>query len=144
MIKIAFSHRDKSRHSHSTYICKCKTVTVARDYDVKKGLVKSCGCLRNNTAKKIHTKHGQIGSKTYLSWKAMKHRCNNPNAINYKYYGDRGIKVCKRWINSFENFYADMGKRPKGKTIDRINNDGNYTPSNCKWSTQKQQVYNRG
>jgi hypothetical protein len=79
----------------------------------------------------------------YDTWQGMKKRCNNPNNDNYKYYGGRGIKVCERWLNSYENFALDMGERPKGHTLDRINNDGNYEPSNCKWSSLSEQNSNR-
>lgn len=83
-------------------------------------------------------KHGLSESATYYSWKSMIARCNNPNATGYKNYGGRGIKVCKRWLK-FENFLKDMGKRPKNKTLDRINNNGNYKPANCKWSDNTEQ-----
>ena len=79
----------------------------------------------------------------YAVWNAMKQRCNNPNLIHHKHYGGRGITVCERWNKSFENFLKDMGKRPKGMSIDRIDNDGDYEPSNCKWSTQKEQANNK-
>lgn len=72
----------------------------------------------------------------------MIQRCTNPNAKNYKWYGARGISVCERWLNSFEAFAADMGERPDGLSIDRIDNDGNYEPGNVKWSTQSEQVRN--
>ena len=79
-------------------------------------------------------------SKTYASWRSMKYRCSNPKN---KYYHQQGIKVCNRWLNSFENFLEDMGERPEGKTIDRINRFGNYEPSNCKWSTVAEQNNNK-
>ena len=79
---------------------------------------------------------------TYKSWDSMKQRCNNKNHVRYKEYGGRGIKVCKRWNDSYDNFYADMGARPVGKTLDRKNPNQNYTPKNCIWSTVKEQNNN--
>jgi hypothetical protein len=84
----------------------------------------------------------KIYKNTNTSWEAMKARCSNPNNNRYKNYGGRGIKVCKRWMK-FENFLKDMGLRPDGLSLDRINNNKNYIPSNCKWSTQKEQANNR-
>jgi hypothetical protein len=79
----------------------------------------------------------------YSGWLMMKDRCNNPNNNRYKYYGERGIKVCKRWSDSFQAFLADVGERPKGMTLDRINPDGNYEPSNCRWATHSDQARNK-
>jgi len=88
--------------------------------------------------------HGGTYTPEYRSWQMMKSRCRNPNNASYKNYGGRGIKICKRWINSFENFLKDMGPRPSAQhTLDRKNNDGNYTPKNCQWATKKEQVANR-
>ena len=81
--------------------------------------------------------------KLYWSWRSMKLRCYNKNNHNYKNYGGRGIKVCDRWRSSFANFLADMGERPFGHTLNRINNDGNYEPLNCKWSDGKSQCRNQ-
>lgn len=79
----------------------------------------------------------------YSVWCEMKRRCTNPNRHNYKYYGGRGIKVCDRWINSFDNFCADMGERPKGFEIDRIDNSKGYEPSNCRWVSHRDNTLNR-
>lgn len=89
------------------------------------------------------TTHGLSTSKTYVVWRAMKARVLNKSHKYYKYYGGRGIVICERWIGSFENFLQDMGERPQMLTLDRINNNSNYEPDNCKWSTRKEQANNR-
>lgn len=89
-----------------------------------------------------YEKHGFSGSSEYQTWKSMKARCCNLNDLNHKDYGARGITVCQRWRDSFMAFYEDMGPRPNGMTLERINNDGNYEPGNCKWVTWKKQLRN--
>ena len=98
---------------------------------VLRGKIKSCGCLRN--IKHRHTTKG-ISTNEFNIWSGMKARCNNPTHKLYPRYGARGIKVCDRWVNSFQNFYDDMGNKPKGHSLDRINVNGNYDPSNCRWA----------
>jgi len=90
-------------------------------------------------------RHGHYGSPTYVSWKKMKQRCSDPNDVGHPRYGGRGITVCERWLgpDGFVNFLADMGERPEGKTLDRIDPDGNYEPGNCRWATPKEQRANR-
>lgn len=98
----------------------------------------------NRYSKRLHGHARGKCTPTYESWSAMKSRCNNPNHDSWKNYGGRGITVCDRWLHSFENFLADMGERPEGKTLDRFpNRDGNYEPSNCRWATVAEQNANR-
>lgn len=99
-------------------------------------------CVDTNLKSHGHGRPGQQ-SPTYQSWSHMKHRCYNPNSNRYSRYGGRGITVCEEWRNSFETFLADMGEKPDGKTLDRINNDLGYSKENCRWATAKEQTHNR-
>lgn len=125
--------------------CDCSNTSVVSGHNLKRGMTNSCGCLktehgRNLAEQAVTHGHARLGkTPTYLQWTRMRSRCfdrTNP------YYGGRGITVCDRW-KSFENFLADMGERPLGHSIDRINNDGNYEPGNCRWATQKEQCRNQ-
>ncbi len=130
-------------------ICSCGKEKFILSQKLSNGHTRSCGCLQTEARRKMGQNskhkitHGMTNTNDYQDWKSMKNRCTHPSHQSYKYYGGRGIKVCARWLHSFENFFADMGKKPRGMSIDRINNDGNYEPSNCRWSTTKQQANNR-
>lgn len=115
-------------------LCDCGKDHLATTAKVKSGRTTSCGCKR--------TTHGLWGAPEYNVWAAIIQRCKNPKNCNYKNYGGRGISVCESWLK-VENFINDMGKRPSKKhSIDRLDNDGNYTPDNCEWRTTKQQRSN--
>ena len=122
--------------------CDCGNNVTAQGSNLRTGHVKSCGCLKKELAGAHLITHGMCGSPSHRIWKGIKARCNNPNVKGFKYYGGRGIKVCDRW-NSFENFFADMGERPEGLTIERIDTNDDYKPSNCKWATWTEQERNR-
>ena len=130
--------KDKHRQAIWLCVCSCGNEVKALGGNLRRGLTKSCGCLRDEN----RTKHGMWGTPTYWIWHGMLDRCRNHNSESYHNYGARGITVCDRWIE-FENFLEDMGERPEGLSIDRIENSGNYEPSNCRWATQKEQGRNR-
>ncbi len=125
-------------------ICVCGTQKLIRQASLRDGSSTSCGCLAVSKAKVKNTKHGLSESPEYRTWKSIKQRCLNPKTRHYKDYGGRGIAVCDRWLNSFEDFLADMGKKPSPKhEIDRYpDNDGNYGPGNCRWASRSQQMSN--
>lgn len=125
--------------------CDCDTIVVVHSKYLRNGRTRSCGCLRRETAAhqgRIQATHGMSKTPTYQVWGAMRSRCLNPRHPRFVDYGGRGIQVCERW-DSFENFLADMGEAPTGLELDRIDNNGNYEPSNCRWATHQQQMQNR-
>ena len=124
-------------------LCDCGKKSIVRSPELTKGHTKSCGCLSKELVKTVNITHGKSYSKIYKIYKTMLNRCYNINQKSFKYYGNRGIKVCDRWKNSFTNFLQDMGNKPEGLSIERINNDGDYKPTNCKWATFNEQAHNR-
>ena len=129
-------------HKHKTVrcLCDCGIESIKYYASIRWHKTKSCGCLQL----KVGQTHGLHKSTEYGSWDGMKRRCYNKASKDYERYGGRGITMCDRWKDSFENFIADIGFKPTIKhTLDRINNDGNYELSNCKWATPKQQAQNR-
>lgn len=139
--------QDKLSYQRWDCVCDCGKEFHALRCNLRSGDTTSCGCYRREAtsafAKVSSRKHGYKGTKTYRAWSAMKTRCLNVNGQDYPQYGARGIKICDRWKDSFMNFLEDMGEAPPDRSIDRINNDGNYEPGNCRWATLSEQNLNR-
>lgn len=126
--------------------CACGAVVSKSTTSLTAGEASSCGCYRRDRIVALSLTHGHTPrrehSRTYVAWRSMRQRCENPKHKSYSLYGARGIRVCPRW-REFPNFLADMGEKPRGLTLERINTNGNYEPGNCKWATWSEQRLNQ-
>jgi hypothetical protein len=143
LLVISRSPRPNPKSQKAQWICRCDCGTqldVVGD-NLRTGNTRSCGCLKKELSISRPFKHGQSHTLAYRSWHGARSRCTDPEDPAYSYYGARGITFCARW-DKFENFLADMGDRPRGRSLDRIDNDGNYEPDNCRWATRAEQRKN--
>lgn len=122
--------------------CDCGNTKIVNYQSLRNGLTTSCGCFHREMISTLFSKHGGSGTRTYTTWKSMRDRCNNPNSTVYEFYGGRGISYDSRW-QVYENFLEDMGPRPEGMTLDRIDVNGHYTKENCRWATNEEQGLNK-
>lgn len=138
----------RNYHKHGSYwLCACECGNFKEVYlgSLTSGATTSCGCYHKEISKNVNLKHGKRHTRLYKIWKGIKQRCYNSNNTYYRNYGGRGIIICDEWLRNFINFYdwAILNGYNDNLTIDRINNDGNYEPNNCRWATAKQQARNR-
>lgn len=144
---------ESNRHGQAMFLCRCECgiEKIVAEFALRRGASLSCGCLRIERIKQANTTHGETRpgrqmegkariSRTYAAWCNMKARCTNLNNKAYRYYGGRGIKVCDRWMTSFDNFLEDMGECPEEYQIDRKDPSGDYALENCRWATRDTQL----
>ena len=127
---------------HWLCLCECGRLAIVSSNKLRSVWTQSCGCLWKESIIAASTTHDMSGTTEYHIYRSMISRCYNKQAVNYERYGGRGIRICDRWLECFENFFADMGFRPKGLTLERMDNNGNYELSNCRWATYSEQRLN--
>lgn len=143
-IYLSESHSGSNWKRYCKFRCHCGKEFIANITKIRIGHTKSCGCKRIETVVSMNTTHGMSQTGEYHSWDSMIQRCTNPKNNRYSEWGGRGIEVCERWLDSFENFFEDMGLRPTpNHSLERKNNGKGYGPTNCRWATQKEQSLNR-
>lgn len=143
--RLTVLRRNGSKSNFAAWECRCicgNIVTVA-GVNLRKGHTTSCGCAVKDFIVGVNKTHGCTGTPTYRSWLKMRERCLDESNIGFALYKGKGITVCERWRDSFENFLADMGERPEGASLDRIDSSGPYTPDNCRWASATTQSRNR-
>jgi hypothetical protein len=142
LVTLALGERGKDGRYRCPCLCDCGKLSHVLEESLRDGNTRSCGCLHKEGLRARQFVHGQIETRTYRIWQALRTRCHNKKLRCWKYYGGAGVKVAERW-DDYRNFLADMGECPPGKTIDRWPNPrGNYEPGNCRWATWKEQMRN--